>query len=121
MTKKKIIKDFKILERGFDQLYEELFSAKKTINFLAQHDKSEIVTSRSFDRVIFSYIYEGELKEIQTERRNITILENLKDYFVFRVDYDDLSKAYYKVDKSSGIITDITPFYKLKRVTKESK
>lgn len=106
------------------ELEEKIKQLEKKVDFLCRYDKDEVAII--FKRYApfrcgeccLRYIYDGELKEVELPDYRFPyadILENCENMIIVKI-----YNKYWKVDKSTGELHNITGFYK-EKTDKEEK
>ena len=105
------------------ELEEKIKQLEKKVDFLCQYDKDEVAII--FKRYALfrcgefcaRYIYGGDLKEVTIPTTNFpTIIENTEHIAILKGNID-----YWKLDKPTGTLHNITGFYKEKTDTEEKE
>ena len=97
---------------------EELKEQRELIDFLLQHDRNDVVLSKSYNMwsayLIVSYIYDKTIKKV-----SISVGYTFFDSKIIENDKEKISgyHKYYKITKSNGVSMDITDIYKEKLPT----
>lgn len=114
----------KQLEKEIAQLKEDKDKVLAELKFLKKYDKTEVVIEYApcsigfgfgylFNKHKLSWIYNGELKELETDIFGLsgvaTVKTNEKDYAIIElVTCQTYTKNYYMLDKESCTITKVT-------------
>ena len=105
------------------ELEEKIKQLEKKVDFLCQYDKDEIaiVYTRfmafGFGKFYARYIYDGDLKEVKIPTTNFPIIIENTEYIAILKG----NISYWKLDKPTGTLHDITGFYKEKTDTEEKE
>lgn len=114
MTKSKRIKKL-------EEKVKELEKQNDLIDFLCKHNKDEILFEREhfflFSKTKVKYLYNGEVKEYylcMEDNCDNEVISNDKDCAILRSWF-----RYFKLDKITNTVMDITDIYKPKTETKK--
>ncbi len=112
-------KKFNDLCKEVTENREELKRQKELIDFLLEHDRSDVVidwTSNGWCVLytVIKYIYDNKIKVVSTKLpygyNGYEVIENTKEKIVIKISFYTFAQAYkfYKITKKDGIIMDIT-------------
>ena len=105
------------------ELEEKIKQLEKKVDFLCKYDKDEIAivytrfTPFYCGNFCVRYIYDGDLKETTGSTMNFPIIIENTEHIAILKDNSD----YWKLDKPTGTLHNITGFYKEKTDTEELK
>ena len=127
----------KQLEKEIAQLKEDKDKVLAELKFLKKYDKTEVVIEYAHCSIGFgfayslikhkiSWLYNGELKELETDIFGLsgveTVKTNEKDYAIIEhVTCPTCTKNYYMLDKAKSTITKVTNLIEKEKTKKAGK
>lgn len=112
MRKKELKEAFVTLTKRVNEIQCDLAIATEIIDFITNHNKDELV----YEIGCLKWLYGGEIKRLMLggNEEFVDVVENNSRYSVIRILKSFMFYQYHKLDKSNGMLMNVSDIYKSK-------
>lgn len=110
MRKKELEEAFVTLTKRVNEIQCDLAIATEVIDFITNHNKDEVV----YENGCLKWLYGGEIKRLMLGENGeyCDVVENKSRYSVIRILKSFTLYQYHKLDKSNGMLMNVSDIYK---------